>query len=195
MFATYRQRFVNGTFDLFDVTCEQQNRTAFKQFLNGAKNGDIDGTCKKVQVMACSHCPVRERETMGFYMRLCTVHTAQGQGPGPELGTMGFCMRLCTVHTAQEQGPALGMMGFCMRLCTVHNTQGQGMMGFSIRLCTVHTTRDRDQGQDLGTMGFCIRLCTIHTTQDRDRERWVSILHYVLYTLHRDRNREQWVSV
>ena len=38
-------------------------------------------------------------------------------------------------------------------------------------------------------MGFYIMLCTVHTTQGQRRERWVSILCYVLYTLHRDRDQ------
>ena len=39
--------FVNGTFDLFDITCKQLYRTRMNSFLNDAKNGDIDGTCKR----------------------------------------------------------------------------------------------------------------------------------------------------
>ena len=38
--------FVSGTFDLFNVTCKQYNRTALNPFLNG-KNSDFDGTCKR----------------------------------------------------------------------------------------------------------------------------------------------------
>ena len=113
------------TFDLFDVTFKQQNRTVFKQFSNFAKkNGDIDGTCKKVQVMTCSHCtgPGTGQGTGndGFLYEAmyCTHYT------GPGLGMMDFCIRLCTVHTTQRQGPGLGTMGFCIRLCTVHTTRG-----------------------------------------------------------------------
>ena len=39
--------FVSSTFDLFDVMCKRCHRTAFNLFLNGMKNGDIDGTCKR----------------------------------------------------------------------------------------------------------------------------------------------------
>ena len=39
---------MSGTFDLFDVTCEQHLRTALNPFLNGTKNGDIDGTSKRI---------------------------------------------------------------------------------------------------------------------------------------------------
>ena len=39
--------FVSGTFDLFDVVCEQHHRAALKPILNGTKNGDVDGTCKQ----------------------------------------------------------------------------------------------------------------------------------------------------
>ena len=35
--------FISGTFDLFDVLCQQHNRTVFNPFLNGTKNGDVDG--------------------------------------------------------------------------------------------------------------------------------------------------------
>ena len=39
--------FVSGTFDLFDVMCKQHQKAALDPFLNGTKNGDIDGTCKR----------------------------------------------------------------------------------------------------------------------------------------------------
>ena len=39
--------FVSGTFDLLDVMCRRCHGTAFNPFLNGMKNGDIDGTCKR----------------------------------------------------------------------------------------------------------------------------------------------------
>ena len=45
----YRQGhhfFESGTIDLFDVTCNQQHRTELNPFLNGTKNGDVDGTWK-----------------------------------------------------------------------------------------------------------------------------------------------------
>ena len=31
--------FVSGTFDVFNVMCEQYNKNAFNSLLNGAKNG------------------------------------------------------------------------------------------------------------------------------------------------------------
>ena len=39
--------FMSGTFDLFDIMCKQHHRTALNPFLNGTKNGDVDGTCKR----------------------------------------------------------------------------------------------------------------------------------------------------
>ena len=44
--------FVSGTFDLFDVMCEQHHRAALKLILNGTKNGvdvDVDGRCKQTK--------------------------------------------------------------------------------------------------------------------------------------------------
>ena len=38
--------FMSGTFDLFNVMCKQHHTTALNPFLNGTKNGDINGTCK-----------------------------------------------------------------------------------------------------------------------------------------------------
>ena len=37
---------VSGTFELFNVKCKQHNMTALNPFLNGTKNGHVDGTCK-----------------------------------------------------------------------------------------------------------------------------------------------------
>ena len=39
--------FVSGTFDLFNIMCKQHHRTALNPFLNGTKNGDADGICKR----------------------------------------------------------------------------------------------------------------------------------------------------
>ena len=39
--------FETGTFDLFGVRCEQHHRNAPNTFLNGTKNGDVNGTCKQ----------------------------------------------------------------------------------------------------------------------------------------------------
>ena len=39
--------FVSGTFDLFNVKCKQCYRTVLNLILNGTKNGDVDGTCKR----------------------------------------------------------------------------------------------------------------------------------------------------
>ena len=36
--------FMSGTVDLLNVICKQRHRTALNPFLNGRKNGDIDGT-------------------------------------------------------------------------------------------------------------------------------------------------------
>ena len=46
---TYCQcrRFVSGTFDLLDVMCKLDHKTASNQFLNGTKNGDVDGLCER----------------------------------------------------------------------------------------------------------------------------------------------------
>ena len=45
---TYRQQHVSetGTFDLSDVRCKQHYTTALNPFLNGMKDGDVDGMCK-----------------------------------------------------------------------------------------------------------------------------------------------------
>ena len=39
--------FVSGTFDIFNGLCKQHHGSALNPFLNGAKNGGIDGTCKR----------------------------------------------------------------------------------------------------------------------------------------------------
>ena len=39
--------YMSGTLDLFDVTCKQHRGTPLKPFVNGTKNGHIDGTCKR----------------------------------------------------------------------------------------------------------------------------------------------------
>ena len=39
--------FVSGTFDLFNVTCKEHNRSALNTFQNVMKNSDISGTCKQ----------------------------------------------------------------------------------------------------------------------------------------------------
>ena len=39
--------FVRSTFDLFDVTCEQNDGTALNPFLTVRKNADVDGSCKR----------------------------------------------------------------------------------------------------------------------------------------------------
>ena len=38
---------MSGTLDLSDVMCKQHHRTAFNLFVNGTKNGDIDGICER----------------------------------------------------------------------------------------------------------------------------------------------------
>ena len=38
--------FVSGIFDLFDGKCKQHHMIVLNPFLNGTKNGDIDGMCK-----------------------------------------------------------------------------------------------------------------------------------------------------
>ena len=80
---------------------------------------------------------------------------------------MGFYITLCTVHTTQENDRDQKMMGFYITLCTVHTTQGQGNDGFL----------------------YYAMYCT-HYTGTGTSKRWVSILHYVLYTLHGDRDQE-----
>ena len=46
---------MGGTLDIFDVMCQQHHRTALNLFLNGTKNGDIGGTCKRS--LALEHNP------------------------------------------------------------------------------------------------------------------------------------------
>ena len=43
-----RQFLVSGTFDPFNVMCKQRHRNTLNPFLNGTKNGDIDGTSKRI---------------------------------------------------------------------------------------------------------------------------------------------------
>ena len=38
---------MSDTFDHFNVTCKQHHKNVLNQFLNGTKNGDIDGMCKR----------------------------------------------------------------------------------------------------------------------------------------------------
>ena len=38
---------MTGTFDIFEIECKQHNRTALNPFLNGTKNSDVDGACKR----------------------------------------------------------------------------------------------------------------------------------------------------
>ena len=38
---------MSSTFDVCDVTCKQHTITALNPFLNGTKNVDADGTCKR----------------------------------------------------------------------------------------------------------------------------------------------------
>ena len=37
---------MSGTFNPFNVVCKQRHRNTLNSFLNGTKNGDINGTCK-----------------------------------------------------------------------------------------------------------------------------------------------------
>ena len=46
MYGQYH-RFLSCTFDMFDVASKQRHRTAMNLFLNGTKNSDVDGTCKR----------------------------------------------------------------------------------------------------------------------------------------------------
>ena len=39
--------FVGGIFDLLELVCKQHHRITLNPFLNGKKNGDVNGTCKR----------------------------------------------------------------------------------------------------------------------------------------------------
>ena len=126
--------------------------------------------------MYCTHCTGSGPRRMGFYITLCTVHTARDQDEEGWVSILHYV--LYTLHGIRTKKD--GFLYYTM-YCTHCTGSGRRRMGFYITLCTVHTT----QGQ--GMMGFYITLCTVHTARDQDEEGWVSILHYVLYTLHRDR--------
>ena len=66
-----------------------------------------------------------------------------------------------------------------------NGTGNDGFMYFAM-YCSHYT------GTGTGTGKWWISvLHYVLYTLHRDRDRWVSILHYVLFTLHRDREREQ----
>ena len=119
------------------------------------------------------------------------IHTARdwNQGPGPGQGTMGCYVMLCTVHTTQGQAQT---GNHCFLLCP---SQSRSL---SRTVCTSHNCNCKlCDHWELPISRNTYSSYTLHTigAGTGTRTRWVSILPYVLYTLHRDRYMEPLFSI
>ena len=72
---------MSGTFDLFNVTCNQCRRTTFSPFLYGKKNGDFDGKYEQ-----------------GLVCRTDLVSSSgAGEGQRRVFGSLGLSLDVCAV--------------------------------------------------------------------------------------------------